>query len=66
MEMYSDSKQFVVAQGWGGDEGQMEGVRATGYGISFGGQGKYSKINSDDVYATENMLRTTQLHTLNG
>lgn len=56
----------MVALGWGGDEGRMEGVRAAGYGISFGGQGKYSKINSGDIYATENMLITTQLHTLNG
>lgn len=46
-----------------GRVGSKWGVTANGYGVSFEGEKKCSKIDCDDSCTTLNVLKTTELYT---
>ena len=56
--------RVVVAWIWGRKEGWMGWVISKGYGF-FLRWWKYSKINCGDGYTSVNIVRTTELYTLN-
>lgn len=42
------------------------GINANGYSVSFWGDENVLKLDSGDGYKTLNVLKTTELYTLNG